>query len=256
MSVTFLDGGRYLLSGGGDGSLRVWDTQTGASRVHAAVETSNGWEQFFGSMDNSHRPPEEQAVISQLLGSKSVSDVGAAVDRLGGQVFACSGRQLSVWDTSDGQKLAAWEGNEARIVAVTPDGQLGFSTGWVDARFQAWHLPSRELVGELTGHTEWVRGLAVSSDGELLASASTDGTVRLWHIPSLSLVRVLTEEAAEPLQSVAFTRDSRYLLAGGKGSRIAFWELEWEWDFPDPDDKSGVEAARTSLRPSSSGTPS
>jgi len=36
-------------------------------------------------------------------------------------------------------------------------------------------------VATLSGHTDWVYGVALTADGAKLASASADGTVKLWH---------------------------------------------------------------------------
>ena len=38
------------------------------------------------------------------------------------------------------------------------------------------------LARTLTGHTDWVRGLAVSPDGQWIVSGSWDATVRIWQL--------------------------------------------------------------------------
>ena len=45
-----------------------------------------------------------------------------------------------------------------------------------------WKYPSLAKVGELTGHTARVLHLALSPDGQTVASAAADETLRFWKL--------------------------------------------------------------------------
>jgi WD40 repeat protein len=62
---------------------------------------------------------------------------------------------------------------------IHPNGQWIFSGGdkhWI----AVWDSVAEKQIGTLTGHTDWIRGLAISASGELLASVGNDGRVLLW----------------------------------------------------------------------------
>ena len=43
-----------------------------------------------------------------------------------------------------------------------------------------WTVPTGELIMSGEGHLDWIGGLAFSPRGDLLASCSGDGNVKIW----------------------------------------------------------------------------
>jgi platelet-activating factor acetylhydrolase IB subunit alpha len=72
-----------------------------------------------------------------------------------------------------------------------------------DKTLKVWEAASGFCVRTLSGHTDWVRCLAASADGGLLASGGSDQSVIVWNVatgqPTLTL-----KEHTHVVESVAF----------------------------------------------------
>jgi WD40 repeat protein len=77
----------------------------------------------------------------------------------------------------------------------------------------------------LRGHTNSVRRIAFCPDGQLLATASADGTVKVWE--SSSGQELLTITAHEKgATAVQFSADGKHLGTGGQDGTVKLWLLE------------------------------
>ncbi|KAJ1633729.1 WD40-repeat-containing domain protein, partial [Pavlovales sp. CCMP2436] len=105
-------------------------------------------------------------------------------------------RQLEVGKVTQGHT------QEAFCVLFDRSGRLLF-TGSDDRLVKTWCARSGRLLRTLRGHEGEITDLAVGADNALLASSSTDNSVRLWRVADGAPVRLLTQRAA-PIHSVSF----------------------------------------------------
>ncbi len=112
------------------------------------------------------------------------------------------------------------ERGEALCVAVSESKGL-LAAGYSNDRLRLFSLETGELVSESKGHRRGVTCIAFRADGERIASAGPDRTVRVWSVDPLIEERVLTG-AGEPLARVSW--NGHRVVAVTIGAAIVAWD--------------------------------
>jgi DNA-binding beta-propeller fold protein YncE len=189
-SVVALQDNARVLSGGAEGTLRLWNL-TSLSCLSTIQCGTDIADQVFCS----------------------------AVNQSGTQVLSGhrDGR-LRLWNLESGECLATMQGHSGIVksVQITPDGRFAVS-GSKDKTVKVWDLEARTCVGTLEGHQNDIDSVAIYSDGTLIASTGhTDKTVRLWDWKSGACLQVIKQGIKEDFfpVSVTFSPDGSRLVVG------------------------------------------
>ncbi|MBN1517615.1 serine/threonine protein kinase, partial [Candidatus Sumerlaeota bacterium] len=147
--VVSSDGG-MIASGNADGTISLWNRQTGA---HIAALNGHADSVFALAFS-----PDGAMLAS---GSRD--------------------RTIRIWDAKTGQPLRTLEGHAQRVscLAWSPDGQRLVSGAW-DAQLKLWNPESGRELLTLRGHTDNVNACAFCPAGRMILSAGEDGRVFLW----------------------------------------------------------------------------
>ncbi|WP_328435677.1 nSTAND1 domain-containing NTPase [Streptomyces sp. NBC_00425] len=93
-----------------------------------------------------------------------------------------------------------------------------------EARSALLSTQANAFAGRLTGHHGAVNSVVFGPGRRLLASASSDGTVRLWDVAARRAVGELAGHHG-PVRSVSFSPDGRTLASASSDATIRLWSV-------------------------------
>jgi WD40 repeat protein/serine/threonine protein kinase len=255
--------GDRLAVGGGDGTVKVWDsdgqelaTLTGHSDAVNAVAfspdgqslasaSSDGTVKLWGltdfTWDGSPEPsgrlgravpregPAARRERRTLRGHKAgLNCLTFSPDGL--RVFA-SGFEgiIRGWDIRTGAEVvkAHHEGGGLLALVCSPDGQRLAGSG-LGTAVQLWDAQTGQVILALRGHGDAIPSLAFSHDGRRLASASWDGTVKIWDARpvegSKAPGELRTCRDRDIVFALAYTPAGRGLISGNLEGQLKLWD--------------------------------
>jgi hypothetical protein len=164
-----------------------------------------------------------QAVRPRLVVRNQVGPVTSLALSAGGGVLAIvyNKNAVRMWDLQNGVEQARYTSNDPiRVIRVSSDGQravLGTEGGNVVVVTAA----NGSLAASLRGHQGPVTAIDISRDGSFVASAGSDGTIRLW---DLRAGREASSARSQPdTDAVAITADGRRVVAGAARGGVLLW---------------------------------
>jgi len=215
MAVGFQEEGRWMYTGGEDGTVKIWDLRMRnlqcqrifqAGNIVNSVELHpNQQEVLVGdAVGNVHVWNLSSEWHQSILHEKDASIQSVDIDAAGNMIAAITNKgtcYMSTFPISANATAEDWTLNSMfkpetktnKIVAhqryglkckFSPDSKFLVTTS-ADQTAKLWDTTNQEFISELTVEGQrWVWDVAFSADSQYMFTASSDGVARLWSIPT------------------------------------------------------------------------
>ncbi len=227
------DGGR-IVTGGSDGTARVWDAATGrqllifsghSNSISSVVFSSDGQRIVTGSFDGTAKVWDSASGRQFQTFKGHTGPIRSVAFSPDGQRIVTGGDNgAEVWEVVNGQELFIFKGHGDRVmsVAFSPDGQRIVSGSW-DKMAKVWDSASGQEFFDLKGHNNTIWAVAFSPDGQQIVTGSADGTAKIWDSASGRELLTFKGHSGE-IRSVAFSPDGQRIVTGGADKTAKVWE--------------------------------
>jgi hypothetical protein len=199
-AITFLDEDRIVV-GMEDGNVKIWNFRT--KSIQKTLEPRQGG----------------------TIWSVDVSADGKYL------VTPCDDSKVTVWDLETYQDpLQLPQPTSTKAAVFSPNGHRRLATGDRNATVRLWNLDAQIPI-ELFGHRGTVHALAYSADGSRLASAGSDGTVKVWDLREVDWTSRTNDVKAINLAEhhgavygVTFCPNCKLLATTGWDGTVRLWD--------------------------------
>jgi WD40 repeat protein len=231
---------KYVITGGLDGFVKIWDAETGVL-VHAlGGHNDTGKTSMYGEVAVS---PDGKVVggIDSRLGRAHVWDV-------------VTGGLLATFSSARGEDATLAFSHDARWLAISADEQVlvidtrtwtvkttlpmpkvrrvrfasagaRLVTGASRGDVSIWEVPSGKRLQHLRDLGDAINDVLFSPDGALVAAASGDGSVAIWKAEKTIQLQSRVKGCIGFVEVIEFSKDSRFLMSGCTGGEIDIFDV-------------------------------
>lgn len=229
LSAALSPNGSSIAVGLMDGTIQIWSIVDGVKKQEFSSDSGRPFGLSYSSdgkklaasagSDVNLWDTNTGNLIKKIGGHHKSDVISLAFDPLSSNLITASRGDgcVYLWDLSTYKVTTIQKGHSLPIsaMALSPDGtKLATSYSYFSREFTVWNLKDGSIWSTYTNHTSGVVGLAYSSDGRFLATASMDKSTMV--LDTMYNTFPLTLQAQNNYdRSVAFSPDGSMIATGG-----------------------------------------
>jgi WD40 repeat protein/predicted Ser/Thr protein kinase len=247
-AITFAQSGRRAITGGGDGTIAVWDIASG-TRLHTLGRHSGGVTSLVMSPNGSQGISTGEDGVLKLWDFDNGAEVrsfaalpaamASAKISADGQRALTGGAdgQMTLWNLTSGRPITSFgahngwldsrgsvvDGGRGRLVAVAflPDGR-GVLSGALNGEIKIYEIGSQRLMANFRADGRTLLGLDVAGDGTAVLTGG--GTLALSNLQSGRPVRTFPGHLGE-INAVVLSTNGQEALSAGSDWTVKLWDV-------------------------------
>ncbi|MEL7140621.1 MAG: NACHT domain-containing protein [Cyanobacteria bacterium J06643_4] len=134
-------------------------------------------------------------------------------------------QSIKLWDVQTG-KLLKTINAESRVYSLTFSQEYDLLASGGDTEdVQIWDTRTWKRR-QLVGHKTWIGAVVFgkNADGEVLASGSDDGEIRLWNVADSRCLKIL-DNGDRSVHALSFDAESQTLASGSSDRTVKLWDV-------------------------------
>lgn len=230
----FLKGGQHVLTAGGDGVARLWDTAPPPSIAGPALNHGPGLNTAAISRDGNQIATAGDDGVIRRWKTETGESISVpmqhgdpvrklAFNQTGTRLISIGDRSIRLWDLTKEPSylMFAVSGEQPFHAPFSPDGNtVIISTGKL---VRVWNAQNGQPLSEPLRHSGDVRSIAMALDGNMFASAATDGLARIWDLRGDEPIAF---RHGDIVYQAEFSPDGSKVVTAGEDRAAKLWNAD------------------------------